>query len=173
MLFSRWGAFVYRFRRPIALLTVVLAIAGALVGSKVTDSLTSGGWTDPHSESAAVATRLADDFGAGRGSIVALYEGDASADASSPAFQQMIATSLARLAGDPIADGVIGYAQTRDRRFISTDGHSAYAVVRMYHCVMLRSSTSAPQRSQRPSTTYSFAITVWSLGHQLTGPSRR
>ncbi|HET7471947.1 MAG TPA: MMPL family transporter [Candidatus Limnocylindrales bacterium] len=131
MLFSRWGAFVYRFRRPIALLTVVLAIAGAIVGSKVTDSLTSGGWTDPHSESAAVATRLADDFGAGRGSIVALYQGDASADASSPAFQQMIATSLARLAGDPIADGVIGYAQTRDRRFISTDGHSAYAVVRL------------------------------------------
>ena len=50
---------------------------------------------------------------------------------------------------------------------------SAYAVVRMNHCVMFRSSTSAPQRSQRPSTTYSFAITVWSLGHQLTGPSLR
>ena len=29
MLFSRWGAFVYRFRRPIALVTVVLAIASA------------------------------------------------------------------------------------------------------------------------------------------------
>ncbi len=43
----------------------------------------------------------------------------------------------------------------------------------MYHCVMFRSSTSAPQRSQRPSTTYSFAMTVWSFGHQLTGPSLR
>ncbi|MGH2977595.1 MAG: hypothetical protein ACRDKC_04370 [Gaiellaceae bacterium] len=40
----------------------------------------------------------------------------------------------------------------------------------MYHCVMFRSSTSAPQRSQWPSTTYSFAMTVWSFGHQLTGP---
>ena len=50
---------------------------------------------------------------------------------------------------------------------------SAYAVVRMYHWVMFRSSTSAPQRSQWPSTTYSFAMTVWSLGHQLTGPSLR
>ena len=35
MLFSRWGAFVYRFRRPIALLTVVLALVfGDLRGSR-------------------------------------------------------------------------------------------------------------------------------------------
>ena len=50
---------------------------------------------------------------------------------------------------------------------------SAYAVVLKNHCVMFRSSTSAPQRSQWPSTTYSLAITVWSLGHQFTGPSLR
>ena len=75
MLFSRWGAFVYRFRRPIALVTVILAIASATLASRVTDALVSGGWTDPHSESAAVSTRLADEFGAGRGSIVALFRG--------------------------------------------------------------------------------------------------
>jgi len=131
MLFSRWGAFVYRFRRPIALITIVLAIASLTLASRVTGALTSGGWTDPHSESAAVATRLADEFGAGRGSIVALFEGDATTQAGSAAFQGTIATSLARLAADPIADGVIGYAQTHDARFISTDGHSAYAVVRL------------------------------------------
>jgi len=131
MLFSRWGAFVYRFRRPIALVTVVLAIASATLASRVTDALVSGGWTDPHSESAAVSTRLADEFGAGRGSIVALYQGDPATDARSAAFQQMIATSLARLAADPIADGVIGFSQTQDARFISRDGHAAYAVVRL------------------------------------------
>jgi RND superfamily putative drug exporter len=131
MIFSRWGAFVYRFRKPIALLAVVMAIAAANLGSKVTDSLTSGGWTDPRSESAAVAKRLADDFGAGKGSIVALFQGDASADARSAAFQDQIASSLRRLSADPIADGVVGYAQTRDDRFISTDGHAAYAVVRL------------------------------------------
>ncbi len=131
MLFSRWGAFVYRFRRPIALVTVVLAIGSVTLAAKVTDSLVSGGWTDPRSESAAVSTRLADEFGAGRGSIVALFEGDAGTDARSPAFQQTIASSLSRLAADPIADGVIGFAETGDARFISTDGHSAYAVVRL------------------------------------------
>src|SRR5829696_1696051 len=98
MLFSRWGAFVYRFRRPIAVITVILAIASATLASRVTDALVSGGWTDPGSESAAVSTRLAEEFGAGRGSIVALFQGDASADARSAEFQEMIATSLARLA---------------------------------------------------------------------------
>ena len=130
-MFPRWGAFVYRFRRPIAVVTVVLAIASATLASRVTDSLVSGGWTDPHSESAAVATRLADEFGAGRGSIVALFEGDDATDARSDAFQGTIERSLARLVDDPIADGVVGFAQTGDARFISTDGHSAYAVVRL------------------------------------------
>src|SRR5215212_2943978 len=110
MLFSRWGAFVYRLRRPIALATIVLAVASASLASRVTDALVSGGWTDPRSESAAVSARLADEFGAGRGSIVALFQGDAPTDATSPAFQGLIAASLARLAADPIADGVIGYA---------------------------------------------------------------
>jgi RND superfamily putative drug exporter len=130
-LFSRWGAFVYRLRRPIALLTVVLAIASVTLASRVTDALVSGGWSDPHSESAAVSTRLADEFGAGRGSIVALYQGDATTDARSGPFQKTIATSLARLGADPVADGVIGFTQTHDSRFISTDGHSAYAVIRL------------------------------------------
>ena len=124
MLFSRWGAFVHRFRRPIALITIVLAVGSATLAARVTDSLVSGGWTDPGSESTAVATRLADEFGAGRGSIVALFSGDGTADARSAAFQNQIDASLARLAADPLADGVIGYGQTRDDRFISTDGQS-------------------------------------------------
>ena len=131
MLFSRWGAFVYRLRRPIALITIVLAILAATLAARATSALSSGGWTDPDSESAAVAQRLASDFGAGRGSIVAVYFGDAATDARSDAFQASIATSLRRLAADPLVDGVIGYAQTHDDRFVSTDGHSAYAVVRL------------------------------------------
>ena len=50
---------------------------------------------------------------------------------------------------------------------------SAYAVVLKNHWVSSRSSTGVPQRSHLPSTTYSFATTVWSFGHQLTGASLR
>jgi uncharacterized membrane protein YdfJ with MMPL/SSD domain len=131
MLFSRWGAFVYRFRRPIALATIAFAIAAAVVGANVTSALTAGGWVDPTSESAAVSARLADQFGAGRGSLVVLFQGEPASDARSAGTQQSIATSLARLGASPLVEDLVGFAQTGDDRFISNDGRSAYVVVRL------------------------------------------
>jgi RND superfamily putative drug exporter len=131
MLFARWGAFAYRFRRPIILLTVLFAIASAIVGSNVTRALSAGGWVDPTSESAAVSARLNDEFGAGRGTLIVLYEGPSGSDARSAAVQEAIGRSLARLAADSRVEDLVGFAQTRDERFISTDGRSAYVVVRL------------------------------------------
>src|SRR3990170_1494800 len=116
-MFSRWGAFVYRFRRPIAILAVVLAVASATLASQVTGALSAGGWTDPDSESAAVTRRLGDEFGAGGGSIVALFKGGAGDDARSDEFQATIAASLDRLVADDRVDGLVGWAGTRDDRF--------------------------------------------------------
>jgi RND superfamily putative drug exporter len=130
-MFSRWGAFIYRFRRPVAVLAVLLALASTALAAGVTGSLSAGGWTDPDSESAAVAERLGDEFGAGGGSIVAVYRGGATDDARSAAFQGAIATSLARLLDDGRVEGTVGWAETGDDRFISTDGRSAYVVVRL------------------------------------------
>jgi uncharacterized membrane protein YdfJ with MMPL/SSD domain len=131
MLFSRWGAFVYRFRRPIASATIAFAVAAAIIGANVTSALTAGGWVDPTSESAAVSTRLASEFGAGRGSLVVLYQGDSGSDARSATAQQAIAASLARLGASPLVEDLVGFAQTGDDRFISNDGRSAYVVVRL------------------------------------------
>jgi uncharacterized membrane protein YdfJ with MMPL/SSD domain len=131
MLFSRWGAFVYRFRRPIALVTVVFAILAAIAGARVTSALSAGGWVDPSSESAAVSARLADEFGAGRGSLIVLFQNAPGGDARSAAAQQAMATSLARLARDTRVEDLVGFAQTGDGRFISNDGRSAYVVVRL------------------------------------------
>ena len=128
-MFHRWGAFVYRFRRPIAILAIVLAILSIPLASQVTGSLSAGGWTDPDSESAAVHDRLAAEYGAGGGAIIALFRGGADADARSPEFQAEIASALDRLAADDRVDGVFGYAETGDDRFISTDDNAAYAVV--------------------------------------------
>jgi uncharacterized membrane protein YdfJ with MMPL/SSD domain len=131
MLFSRWGAFAYRFRRPIVLVTVVFAIASAIVGAGVTSALSAGGWVDPTSESAAVSTRLATEFGAGRGSLVVLFEGQPGSDARSPNAQQAIGASLARLAADSRVEDLVGFAQTGDDRFVSDDLRSSYVVVRL------------------------------------------
>ncbi len=130
-MFSAWGAFVYRFRRPVLVIAVLFAIASASLASQATGALSAGGWTDPDSESAAVTDRLTRDFGAGGGAIIAVFRGTAGDDARSEGFQGSITASLDRLVADDRVDGAIGWAETRDDRFISTDGTSAYVVVRL------------------------------------------
>ena len=131
-MFSRWGAFVYRFRRPVAILAVLLALASTVLAVKASDSLSSGGWLNPNSESAGVAARLDTEFGAGKSSVIALFRSDAAdADATSAAFQAAIATSVAGLADDPRVTGIVGYKETGDRRFISTRGDAAYVVIEL------------------------------------------
>jgi hypothetical protein len=56
-MFSRWGAFVYRFRRPVAVIAVVIAVASTVLASQASSVLSAGGWLDANSESA--ASRLA------------------------------------------------------------------------------------------------------------------
>ena len=130
-MFARWGAFVYRFRRPVVLLTLAIALGSVLFASRAAGELSSGGWLDKGSESAGVIARLDSSFASGRSSFVALFHGPAQADATSPAFQAAIDTSIERLKADARVVGVIGFAETGDRQFISTDGHAAYAVVQL------------------------------------------
>ena len=108
---------------------IILAAASLVLASKASSALSSGGWFDPTSESATVSQRLADEYDAGRATIVALFRGAPGADARSASFQGEIADSLDRLAADSRVNGVIGYAQTHDDRFISTDGTMAYVVL--------------------------------------------
>ena len=98
---------------------------------RAASELSAGGWLDPDSESQAVAVRLADDFGAGKGTLVLVYSGPGGSDAKGDAFQSAIAGSVHGLEKLPVVDAIVGYAQTGDARFISTDGGSAYVVVQL------------------------------------------
>ncbi|MEA2613334.1 MAG: putative drug exporter of the superfamily [Chloroflexota bacterium] len=129
-MFSRWGAFVYRFRRPVSILAIVLAVASMALATRTADSLSSGGWLDTDAESALVAERLDTEYGAGRSSVIALFRADQpGADAKSPAFQQAITTAIDGLRPDPRVTGFVGYAETQDPRFISQAGDAAYVVI--------------------------------------------
>jgi putative drug exporter of the RND superfamily len=131
-MFARWGALVYRFRKFIVVFSVLLAIASLSLASQTSGELSSGGWLDNNSESAQVQRRLDEEFGAGKGSLIALFRSeDAAADARSPEFQAAIAGALADLAADERVTGVVGYAETGDDRFISTAGDAAYVVVQL------------------------------------------
>jgi RND superfamily putative drug exporter len=131
-MFSRWGSLVYRFRRPVAIVAVVLAVASVTLASRTADVLSAGGWLDADSESAAVAERLDTEFGAGRSSVIALFRSDQpGADATSPVFQEAAAEALSEVATDDRVSGIVGYAETQDPRFISEAGDAAYVVIEL------------------------------------------
>ncbi len=129
-MFARLGSFVYRFRRPIVVLSILVAVAASALASQAAGSLSSGGWLDADSESARVGDRLDAEFGTGQSSIIVVVNAtDAGADARSAPFQAALATTVTGLAEDPRVTGVLGYAETGDDRFISTDGDTAYVLV--------------------------------------------
>ena len=131
-MFTRWGAFVYRFRRPVALLSLVLAVAAASLATQTSSALSSGGWLDATSESADVSARLDTQFDAGKSALIALFRADEpGADATSPAFQDAIGTAVAGLADEPRVTAVVGYAETGDSRFISNAGDAAYVLIQL------------------------------------------
>ena len=131
-MFSRWGAFVYRFRRPVAIIAVVLALASTVLATQASSVLSAGGWLDANSESAEVSARLDTEFGAGKSSVIALFRSTTpGADATSAEFQGAIATSIEGLSDVPEVTGVVGYAETGDTRFISTAGDAAYIVIQL------------------------------------------
>ncbi len=131
-LFTRWGAFVYRFRRPIAVLAVLVALGGAVLATRTAAVLSSGGWLDTTSESADVANRLDTEFGAGKSSVIAVFRSTRpGADATSASFQGAISSAIAGLRQDSRVTGVVGFAETGDRRFISAVGDTAYFVVEL------------------------------------------
>ena len=131
-MFARWGALVYRFRRYVVVLSILLAIASLSLASQASSELSSGGWLDSNSESADVQRRLDEEFGAGKGSLIALFRADeAGADARSPEFQAAIATALAGIVEDERVTGVVGYAETGEDRFISMAGDAAYVVIQL------------------------------------------
>jgi putative drug exporter of the RND superfamily len=131
-MFSRWGAFVYRFRQPVAVLAVLVGLSSTLLAIRASESLSSGGWLDQNSESAAVAARLDTEFGAGKSTVIALFRSTTpGADATSAEFQAAIASSVAGLADDPRVTGFVGFKETGDRTFISTAGDAAYVVIQL------------------------------------------
>lgn len=159
-MFSRWGAFVYRRRRPVAAFAIAVAVALSVFAVQASSHLSSGGWIDRSSESARVSDRLATDFSAGRSSLIVLFSSGVATDATSPQYQAAIEASLARVRADSRVAGTVGYAETHDRRFISTKGDRAYVVVQLHATDEGSAELVEPIRAEiAPPPGYSFELT--------------
>ena len=161
MLFSRWGAFVYRRRRIVAIVALVIGLAAVPLASQAAGELSSGGWLDNDAESSTVADRLADEFGTGRSSLLVLFRTTDGRAVTDPDVQAGIEESLAELREDDLVTGTIGYAETRDERFVSDDGTATYVVVELDLTNEASVEAVEPLREQ--------IAAVDGLSYQLTG----
>jgi RND superfamily putative drug exporter len=128
-LFSAWGAFVYRRRRAVAVISLLVALAFFPLAGLASGVLSSGGWLVEGSESGAVTDRLDSQFDEGRSQLIVLYR-SAGQDAASADVQDQVAASVSALGTDPRVRGIVGYRESGgDPRFISRDGMSTYVVV--------------------------------------------
>jgi trehalose monomycolate/heme transporter len=130
-MFESWGRFVFRRRRVVLLVALLVIGAGAAWGTGVFRALqSSGGFTPPTSESQQEANIANHAFGRDSADVVALYTGNDHLTVRSPAYQEAVTNSLARLPASRVA-AVQMYWSTGNPGFVSADGRVTYAGIEL------------------------------------------
>jgi RND superfamily putative drug exporter len=129
-MFAALGRFSYRFRRWLPPIGLALVIGLVVWASQAAGEFSQGGWQIEGSESMATEELLADRFGEQATAIFVILR-DADGDAASPAFQEVVDDTVAPLLDDPAVDEIITYADNGDPRFLSFDGSTTFALVRL------------------------------------------
>ena len=130
-MFERLGHAVFRARRLVLVLAAVVVTLGATWGTGVFGAMTSSGWEDPGSESAAARERIETSVGRTGADVVVLYR-FRDRPVTDPAFAAAVAQHLAGLPAT-LVDSVTTYWSTGGRavNLVSRDGRSTYAAVRL------------------------------------------
>ncbi|GAA1266477.1 hypothetical protein GCM10009609_32040 [Pseudonocardia aurantiaca] len=131
-MFERLGALAVRRRLWILAVTVLGVIVAGMIGSGVADQLSTGGYTDPDSESARAEKMLDQRFGQGQPTFVLVAtvpEGQTVAD---PAAAEAGMELDRRLSAEP---GVLGvqsfWSMDQSASLRSKDGRSAIVMARL------------------------------------------
>jgi uncharacterized membrane protein YdfJ with MMPL/SSD domain len=126
-MFETLGRVAYRRRRWVLAAALAFLTFAGVWGTGVFGSLTSGGFEDPHSESARSDAAVAAALGRDDADVVVLYRSpDRTVD--DPAFRQAVTGTLAAL---PAADvqRTVDWFSTRAPGLVSADRHATYAVL--------------------------------------------
>jgi uncharacterized membrane protein YdfJ with MMPL/SSD domain len=128
-MFDAIGRTMYRRRRWVLGIAVAfLAFAGGW-GTGVFGSLSSGGFTDPGSDSYRAAQTAADRLGRDEADVIVLYR-SAAATVDDPAFRQAVTATLGALP-PAVVEEVTTYWDSRAPQLVSADRHASYAVLRL------------------------------------------
>jgi trehalose monomycolate/heme transporter len=129
-MFESWGRVIYRRRRLVLVLALVVVAFAAAWGTGVFGRLqSSGGFTPPDSQSQQAANLAQASFGRDAGDVVVLYSSP-DQTVRSPGFRAAVTGTLAALP-HAVVLSYETYWSTRSPQFISTSGRETYAVLEL------------------------------------------
>jgi uncharacterized membrane protein YdfJ with MMPL/SSD domain len=129
-IFAALGRFTYRWRRVLPFVGLALVIGLNVWAATAGSSLSQGGWQIDGSEAARSEALVADRFGEQATSLIVILT-DPDGDAASPAFQEVVADTVAPLEDEDVVSEVLTYTDVGDPSFLSRDGTKTFALVRL------------------------------------------
>lgn len=121
------GKIIYRLRWYIIAFWLLLLLISTPFAPKLMEPFKSIGFLDPQSESAKADKILNEKIGYGYNQFIIIYKSD-TLRTTDPEFMREIKTSLEKLKKFPIKHQIV-YPDSNNKKQISDDKHTAYAVV--------------------------------------------
>ena len=127
-MFEALGRVMYRRRRRVVTLAVVLVAFAAVWGTGVFGALTGSGFEDPGSESSRAAAVVTRELGRQTSSDVVVLYRSATTTVDDPAFRAAVTGTLGALPKDVVV-GTTSFWSTHSPALVSADRHATYAVL--------------------------------------------
>jgi RND superfamily putative drug exporter len=127
--FERLGGAVYRRRKAVLLVGLVVIVLAGLWGGSVTKRLSGGGYYDPNSESVIAANDIKDKLAVPSSDATVLFTSE-KLPVTDPRVASSIENALASLPHD-VVPGYVSFATTQQPRLISTDKRATYATLQL------------------------------------------
>ena len=129
-MFDTWGRILYRRRRLVLVVSLILVAFAGAWGTGVFGSLQSaGGFATPNSQSQRSSDLAAAAFGRDTGDVVVLYE-SATRTVADPAYRAAVTHVLGALPRGRV-ESVATYWSTGSGQFVSASGRETYAVIEL------------------------------------------
>jgi hypothetical protein len=129
-MFDGWGRLVYRRRRLVLVIALIVVAFAAAWGTGVFGKLqSSGGFTPPNSQSQRSSNLATAAFGRDAGDVVVLYSSP-TASVRSPSFRAAVTHVLAGLPASRV-ESTATYWSTGSAQFVSASGRATYAVLEL------------------------------------------
>jgi RND superfamily putative drug exporter len=129
-MFAWWGRLVYRARWWVLAFWAAVLVIGAVWGTGVFGTLSTGGFDDPSSPSSRAHARITEELGRQGGDVVVIYTAPG-ATVDQPGLKEPVERVLADLGRRPEVMTVTSYYGTGAPALVSTDRHATYLSIQL------------------------------------------